>query len=493
MLKFQHLISNLVLLILKLFHTLTQKNKFSSSNCTRFYIIYRLFWLCALNILINLVYSYEIKCSNGANKDSLSCIFNYVDTNRTLAMDMPSDFRPFTKYIIHLTLGLANLTTIPNDTFRLLPNLNTFSARADIQTLSRRQFRNASKLTILNFGYNNRLTKLETRLFKHAPSLEYIDLGFNQINEIEDKAFRGLINLKTLFLEANAIAQIKNKTFTGTKNLQRLDLSKNIINDIQTGSFVHMSKLKTINLNQNRISRLQAGIFNGLRMIERIDLSVNVISEVEDGVFDGLFTLNILELGFNQLLVLPEGFLDGAPNLGSLFLAQNQIEEIHPNLGNLTKLTVLDVSYNPILNIDPEILFNLEKLESFEIRGCNLTQLDPDVFVNQHVLETLDLSENNITTIDWNTFQPLEQLKFLKLEANHIAEMENYTYIKAFLPNLEFINLSRNEIDCDTVAEMIDYFKNNTIEYEWGEEVCLFIFAIFIMLLEGQLFYMISL
>lgn len=443
----------------------------NNENYCNFCAISRLIQLCALKILINLVCSYEIKCSNGAHNDRLSCIFNYVDDNKTLAADMPSDFRPFTKYITHLTLGISNLTTLPNDTFNLLPNLNMFSARADIRSLSQRQFKNASKLTILSFGYNNRLTKLETRLFKHAPSLEYIDMGFNQINEIEDNAFRGLINLKALFLEANAITQIRNKTFTGTKNLQRLDLSKNQINNIQTGSFVHMSKLKSIILNRNRIGRLQAGIFSGFRAIERIDLSLNGISEVEDGVFDGLLTLNILELGFNQLMMLPEGFFDGAPNLGSLFLGQNEIEEIHPDLGNLTELTIFDMSFNPILHIDPDVLFGLEKLQSLELRGCNLTQLDRDVFINQPVLEVLDLSENNLTTIDWNTFQPLQQLKFLKLEANHIAEMENYTDIKAFLPNLEFINLSRNEIDCDTVAEMIDYFKNNTIEYDWGEEV----------------------
>lgn len=415
--------------------------------------------------------SYEIKCSNGIHNDSLSCTFNYLDDNKTLAADIPSDFLPFTKYITHLTFGIANLTALPSDTFDLLPNLNSFSARVDIQTLSRHQFKNASKLKFLSFGYNNRITKLESQLFKYAPSLEYIDLGFNQINQIEDKAFRGLINLRILFLEANLITQIRNKTFTGTKNLQRLDLSRNEINDIQIGSFVHMSKLKTIQLNQNHIERLQSGIFNGFRMIERIDLSVNSISEIEDGVFDGLSTLKILELGFNRLIVLPEGFLNGVTNLVSLFLALNQIQAIHPDLGNLTKLRILDVSYNPILHIDPEIMFQLDKLESLEVRGCNLTQLDPDVFINQQNLETLDLSENNITTIDWNTFQPLEKLKFLKLEANHIAEMENYTDIKEFLPNLEFINLSRNEIDCDTVAEMIEYFRNNTIEYEWGEEV----------------------
>lgn len=382
---------------------------------------------------------------------------------------MPSDFRPLAKHISHLTLGISNLTTLPNDTFNLLPNLNSLTARADIQTLTRRQFKNASKLMILNFGYNNRLTKLESLLFKHAPSLEYLDLGFNEISEIENKAFRGLSNLRTLFLEANSLTVIRNKTFAGTKNLQRLDLSRNQISDIETGSFAHMSKLKIIHLNQNRIARLQAGVFSGFRAIERIDLSVNAISDIESGVFDNLMKLNILELGFNQLLAIPE--LLAIPNLGSLFVASNRIEKIELSLGDLTQLTVLDLSFNPIRYIDDDVISNLTALQSLEFRGCNLTELNEATFANKLALQILDLSENNLTTIDLNVFAPLESLRILRLEANKISEMDNFTDIKNIMPKLQFINLSRNEIDCDTVTEMIDYFRNNTIEFEFGEEV----------------------
>lgn len=384
---------------------------------------------------------------------------------------MPSDFRPLTKHISHLTLGISNLTTIPNDTFNLLPNLQSLTARADIRTLARRQFKNASRLMILNFGYNNQLTKLEKKLFKYASSLEYIDLSFNQINVIEDKAFHGLSNLLKLYLEANSIRAISNQTFSGVKNLQRLELSRNAIDEMALGAFVHMPNLKMLHLNQNRISRLQAGIFSGFHVIERIDLSVNVISEIEDGVFDHLTTLNVLELGFNRLLKLPDGLFDGMSNLESLFLAYNQIDQMNPELGNLTQLTILDMSYNPIKQIDPAVLLNLNSLESLEIRGCNLTELNDDTFNNQLSLETLDLSENHFPVMNWTIFEPLVQLRFLKLEANQINEAENFTEIKTILPQLEFINLSRNEIDCDTVIEMIDYFRNNTIEFDFGEEV----------------------
>lgn len=433
--------------------------------------IFSVFWLCFASILPLLIDSYEIKCSHGFKKRSLSCIFNYVSENRTLSDDMPSDFRPFAKHISHLTLGISNLTTLPNDTFKMLPGLRSLTARADIQTLSRQQFLNATKLMILNFGYNNRIEKLESRLFKFAPSLEYLDLGFNQISIIEDKAFRGLVNLKTLFLEANAIAAIKNKTLSGIRNLQRLDMSRNAISDIETGSFAHMSKLKSLHLNQNRISRLRAGIFSGFRAIERIDLSINLIDTIDSGVFDDLTTLDILELGFNRLTQIPDGLEHGTPNLGSLFLASNQISALDFSLYNLTQLTVLDFSFNPLFNISGDLFSNLNGLESLELRGCNLTELDEDIFWNKFALEALDLSENNLTTIDLNVFRPLENLRFLKLQANRISEMANFTEIKDIMPNLEFINLSRNEIDCDTIHEMVDYFRNNTIEFELGEEV----------------------
>lgn len=418
--------------------------------------------------LIQPANSYEIKCRHGNTKYRLSCTFNYIQNNETLAANLPSDFRPLTKHISHITLGISNLTTLPNDTFNLLPNLHSLSARADIRTLTRHQFKNASRLMILNFGYNNQLTKLESNLFKYASSLEYIDLGFNQLNEVEDKAFHGLSNLRTLFMESNLISEIHNNTFFGTKNLQRLELSRNAISIIETGAFLHMSKLKILQLNQNRLSRLQSGIFSGFQMIERIDLSVNEISEIEDGVFDNLTTLNILELGFNRLFMLPDGVFLGTLNLKSIFLAYNQFTEIPSEMGNLTQL---DMSFNPIQQIDPEVLFHMNSLDSLEIRGCNLTELPNDLFTNQLALGTLDLSENHFPVMNWTIFEPLVELRFLKLEANQINEAENFTEIKSIMPKLEFINLSRNEIDCDTVIEMIGYFKNNTIEFEFGEEV----------------------
>lgn len=417
------------------------------------------------------VNSYEIACRHAYRGHSLSCRFNYLDDNKTIAEDMPKDFKIYTKFITELTLGISNLTAIPADTFDELPNLYTLVARADIQTISKDLFLNATKLIMLNFGYNNQLTQLESRLFEYVPTLEYIDIGYNQISIVEDEVFYGLDKLKTLYLEANLIEMLTNGTFVGADNLRILELSKNQIFDIGDGTFANLSKLRILQLNRNQIDSLQSNIFDGLNAIERLDLSVNLISTIEEGVFDKLATLKLLELGFNRLVTMPETIFSGMPNLNTLFLAYNRLRNIENLFANLTELKILDLSFNPLMTIEPALLSDMAKLTSLEFRGCNLTELQFEHFSAQTSLELLDLSENNLTTIDLMIFDPLDKLQVLKLEANRMSEIANFTEIKRMMPTMNFINLSRNEIDCDTVIEIIDYFKENDIDFEFGEEV----------------------
>lgn len=423
-----------------------------------------------MSVSVDFVQLYEIKCSHGNNLYSLYCRFNYIEDNKTLKADMPVKFQNYTKYVTQLTIDISNLTTLPADTFDVLPNLHTLVARADFRTLTKKQFIHATKLSILNFGFNNQLTVLEAYLFKYVKQLESIDLGFNQIHTIEDNAFHGLSKLKQLYLEANLLSTLTNDTLAGI-NVELLELSRNQIDKIESGAFQHLSKLKRLQLNRNRIGQLPPSIFKGLRSIERIDLAQNLISELDDDVFEDLPTLLILELGFNRIVSLPDSVFDGAPNLNSLFLAYNTIVNIETPFQNLTELKLLDLSYNQIEFIEPSAFSSMARLESLEIRSCNLSVLDENLFNEQNQLESLDLSENSLTELDLTVFGALKKLRFLKLEANRISELNNFTDIKSLMPSLQFINLARNEIDCDSVAEMIEYLTANNVLYEFGEEV----------------------
>lgn len=422
-------------------------------------------------VLINLVYTYEIKCGHGNNVYSLSCRFHYIPDNVRLADDYPADLANLSIHMTHLTLSISNLTTIPVDTFDLFPNLQTLIVQADVRTLTREQFKNATKLAILNLGFNNALTKIETKSFVHAPALEFIDFAYNQIAEIEQDAFVGLSKAKVLYLEANLIQKLANNTFGGALNLVTLDLSRNAIADIDDAALHGLSRLRRLQLNQNRIGQLQNSIFAGLRSLERIDLSVNIITHIDDGVFDGLNNLLFLELAFNGIAELQDTLFDGAPNLISLFISGNGIENIEFAFNNLTQLKNLDLTSNPIAYIDPLIFSNVTQLEHLELRACNLTELSAELFMQQTNLLLLDLSQNNFSEIELDVFDALEKLEFLKLATTGITELGNFTDIKTIMPALRFINLAENLIECPLVVKMIEYFDENSIEYEFGEQI----------------------
>lgn len=216
-------------------------------------------------------------------------------------------------------------------------------------------------------------------------------------------------------------------------------------------------------------SSLQSGVFSGLKSIERIDLSINLISEIDEDVFDNLTSLAVIELGFNRLTAIP--MLLTTPKLVALFLALNQITEIGDTFEYLPQLKQLDLSYNPISLNDSSGLYALEDLESLELHGCNLTEIDDELFTHLPNLTILDLSDNQLSTLNLSIFTGLSKLRILKIEANQISEINDYADFKTIMPSLEYVTIARNEIDCDTIMEIIAYFANNTIAYELGEEV----------------------
>lgn len=215
--------------------------------------------------------------------------------------------------------------------------------------------------------------------------------------------------------------------------------------------------------------RIQTDIFAGLESIERIDLSLNQITDIEPGAFDNLPTLSVLELGINGITTVPS--FDGTSNLVALFLAYNLFTNIDDAFPDLPHLKYLDLSYNPITLNDSSVFSSLQSLDSLELHGCNLTEIDADLFSYLSNLTVLDLSDNHLSELNLSLFNGLENLRILKIEGNQIYELNDYADFKLWMPSLEYATIARNEIDCDTITGIIEYFKNNTISYELGEEV----------------------
>lgn len=383
----------------------------------------------------------------------------------------PDALRNITQYITYITIATSKLTTIPTDVFDLFENLISLTVQADIRNITRSHLENAIKLQTLKLGLTNHLSQLESFLLANLTSLEYIDLAYNDITEIGEKVFNNLPKLQFLYLEGNFISTLKNETFVGADNLQVLDLSRNEVFLIESNAFSGLSKLRTLTLNRNRIKIIQGSLFRGLRSLRRLDVSINEIVILENSIFEGLDQITMVELGFNNLTTLAHSTFKGATSLENLYLSFNKFSIIGSTFLGLLNLKLLDLSYNNIGEINAAAFSDATKLEQIELRSTGLTQVPIDLLRQQTELQLLDLSYNNLslTDKDFEAFRPLKKLQFLKLENTSLMGLTDE--LKDILPELKYVNIAENVMDCESVHILINFFINHSIDYDFGDRV----------------------
>ncbi|GLB40197.1 putative thiamin pyrophosphokinase, catalytic domain [Lyophyllum shimeji] len=179
--------------------------------------------------------------------------------------------------------------------------------------------------------------------------------------------------------------------------------------------------LKRLCLRQNSISFLDPEVFHQLTNLEELDLYDNKIKTIGNAL-DKLSKLSVLDLSFNLLRAVPEG-LELLTSLHTVYFVQNRISKIN-NLASCTNLRSLELGGNRIRKIE-----NLESL------------------VN---LEELWLGKNKIAKLE--NLGTLKKLRILSMQSNRITKLENLEELE----NLEQLYLSHNGI------ERLENLEHNT-------------------------------
>lgn len=114
-----------------------------------------------------------------------------------------------------------------------------------------------------------------------------------------------------------------------------------------------------------------------------------------------------LDLSNKKLVCFPSQlFL--CPNLSHLYLGFNDLETT-PRIGELSNLTFLNLSLNPLKEL-PENIGNLKQLKELQVTGTNITEL-PKSLINCDSLKILVIYDNdNLKKIDENLVKKLDQL-----------------------------------------------------------------------------------
>lgn len=195
--------------------------------------------------------------------------------------------------------------------------------------------------------------------FKNASGLRWVNLDNNRIRKIDQKVLEKLPSLAFLYLEKNQLEEVPPAL---PRNLEQLRLSQNQISRIPPGAFSKLENLLLLDLQHNRLNDnvLKPDTFQGLKNLMQLNLAHNTLRKMPPKVPTAIHQLY---LDSNRIETIPNGYFKAFPNLAFIRLNYNKLSDrgLPKNSFNISNLLVLHLSHNKISNV-PAISNKLEHL-----------------------------------------------------------------------------------------------------------------------------------
>ncbi|KAL1555661.1 receptor-like protein EIX2 [Salvia divinorum] len=280
-----------------------------------------------------------------------------------------------------------------------------------------------------------------------------------------------LTNLRSLDLSGNDFDIIP-LPLGNLTNLRSLDLSRNDFRGIRIPEFIgSMKELQHLSLKRCNFSGIVPTQLGNLTNLRSLDLSHNSLNSILPFTLGSVFeSLETLVLCFNQFTgSMPD--LRGFPSLTKLNLRGNIFTGPIPlNIGQLSRLQVLDLSHNSLEGLVPLSIGQLSNLQVLYLSRNSLEGVVSEShFSKLDMLKSLDLSFNSLIldiASDWSPpfqldnihlarcnvgpyfpkwLQTQRSLVYLNLDGVNITD-EAPKWLASMSPLLEELSLSYNQI-----------------------------------------------
>ncbi|KAM6160583.1 extracellular matrix protein 2 isoform 1-T1 [Erethizon dorsatum] len=264
------------------------------------------------------------------------------------------------KKLARLNMDGNNLVHIPSELPSTLEELNI--NENNLQTIDEESFSDLNQLVSLELEGNNLSeTNVNPSAFKPLKSLSYLRLGKNKFRIIP----QGLpASIEELHLENNQIEEITEICFNHTRKINVIVLRYNKIeeNRIAPLAWINQENLESIDLSYNKLYRVPSYLPKSLL---HLVLMGNQIELIPGYVFGHMKPgLEYLYLSFNKLTddgVDQVSFYGAYHSLRELFLDHNSLKCIPPGIQEMKALHFLRLNNNKIRNILPEQICNTEE------------------------------------------------------------------------------------------------------------------------------------
>jgi hypothetical protein len=172
--------------------------------------------------------------------------------------------------------------------------------------------------------------------------------------------------------------------------------------------------------------------------------------------------LDIVEIDFSGRNISQLDGIDKLRNLEVLILRNNSITDVRP-LGSLTNLRILNLGYNPIVDLEAANFEDLTNLNLIELNLDHMVKYDQvegtsrlsdiKLLSGFSSLKSLSLEDNHIS--DLSPLGKLHRLKALNLKENHLSSLAGIET----LSNLEIINLRENQLVDISSIQNLDHLR----------------------------------
>ncbi|XP_076544303.1 artichoke [Osmia lignaria lignaria] len=384
--------------------------------------------------------------------------------NEGAFMDLP--------VLTRIYLSRNHITEVFAGAFQRMPALKTLDLNHNLihrvhpEFFPRRPGNSLEEMWLIN---NDLSHVAELRSIMEAlPRLKFLDVSYNQIEEIPFGALRGHLTLERLHLDHNRVAFLQRETFTAMPALRELRLKNNSLSNLLEAPFWNLPALKGLDLSENYFRHVEPRLLANLPSLRRLDLSGNAVGLIEPDSFLATPALEHVNLSGNALSVLHPLTFHHLNNLYELDVGWNRMLEIVPGLpGNIEHLYMpmnrivvlpalssqdldlpvlrsLDLSANGIERIPPGSLADLPNLRKLNFGYNSLRILEDGAFDGLSRLEQLDLRYNRLVTIHGRSFKPLRSLMDLSLRGNRLEVLRPDIFQENV--RLQRLDLSRNNL-----------------------------------------------
>ncbi|KAG9511197.1 Leucine-rich repeat transmembrane neuronal protein 2 [Fragariocoptes setiger] len=263
--------------------------------------------------------------------------------------------------------------------------------------------------------------------------LEILDLSHNNITSIDFRVLNQNRRLHSFNSSHNMVSSLADSTV----NPRRGDTTLDPIIDEE--AYLRMIKfdIQEIHLSHNRLSSITNFLFLRMPNLRHLDISYNSIMIIEHHAFVGNHKIDNLNLRGNRLTQVPTSPISSM----ALRFSGNNLSPL-----DTRQLKRLDLSENPITQLQPSAFPPLGLLMELYMEYCGVQRIDARAFRNIPNLMLLSLDHNQLEEINDGSFEGMPNLKRLELSSN--LELSNFGKSAfANMPNLRYLNLNSNSIE----------------------------------------------